>query len=704
MMMTLEGGAGSEQKRTSTAQTLKAARTKPQSKATNNRSQTTTTLPTRLVSADRLPKRPAEYPNRSESNKRHRGSPRKEDDPDIQIWAVRKVSGAFDDQPIRSAPSTPRKSSAGFPSAHNRIVPGTDPVPQKRKRFDLTVDDDSHSPLASRSNKTREVVDLTGDDDRGTQEAARSQRRSQVSSTRYFLRPDRTPEFATPSRASRSATIQKEGLLNLFSKNDLALDLPQRDVVDLASFITGPETRSQRLKRQNSLREETLPVLSSHEQPASVSKNGDADPTTPQRNAGGDSIFATQTSNTDELLQPGCHTGGLISNINGPNSDDVFVEDGQLLDQDETSDDNSDETSDDSSDEEYTPCKRLPKFSGNRIPKLPRVAKPTKVVNLRVLSEKGRLLLLRLAQRPELPIGDKCFFLRLPLEVLRQIYRCLLLATGPIRVLNGWSRLSRLQKRERLRPAILSVSRPIFDQAMRVLYSENVFQYLVRDIKDDNMVYLPSSRTIAVKNYARYFRQLEVVIDRNRTEPGYGDTLARALATLRNNGASLYKLRINVSPRIEEDMAVSIVGWFEQGGLVNIDLKALRTCFIHIHLTTPKTDSDTSKTFRYVIDKRSEVSELELYQRRCQPRDGSSFMLSGEEVRGLIHDEQANKANSQLDQLSAQISMACCSPELAMQQKWFEQSEATWCRIDYADQDGPENLNDEDFIHEDADA
>lgn len=725
----IKGDAGSKQNRTSTAQQLDYARTEPQSRATTNRFGNAASLPTFALPLGQTRKRPAKDEPQSESNKRPRGSPNKAEDPDIQITATRKISGAFDNNRVRTAPSTPAKPSTGSsqytpgflsnitvtPFRYKHFVPDTVPVRQKPEFIDLTLQDGPTSPLASRLHKPRVVIDLTSEADFYTASA-----RPQNPNTSRVLRPVTALEPTTPSRASRSAPSHNLGLPNPVPNNDLAFDLPRRGAIRQGNVVHGPETTNQGPKRPSSSHEEALAVPVSHERPAPVSRGGGADPITPRRDAVSDRSVEAKASNTDERPEASSHHGGEASNTiiiptvmvktgSAPKSsnDDVFVDDGQPLGQGEASEDSPVDDNDDGSDGDWTPCKRSrrSRAAGSSLPRSPRFLKPMKIVTLQARSEKARQFLVRLAQRPELPIGDKCFFMRLPLEVLQLIYRHLLRPQGTIQVLNSWSQLSRIQKREGLCPAILSVSRPIFEKAVWVLYAENVFQYLVRDTKDDKMVHTPSSRDIAVEKYARYFRNLELLVEWNRSEAKYGDALARGLDFLNDTGVCLQKLTINISPRIQEDNTISMAGWFEKGGLVNAGLKALNTCFVQIHLSIPNTNSDTSKNLRCIIDKRSEVSDLEVYQRRNLQRDGGSFSLSEEETRDLIRYEQAEKANSRLDQLSSQISNACHGTELAVQQEWFEQFEAAWGRPDYANQEVGDNLNeDDDYIYEDADA
>lgn len=730
-MMAKEGNAGSKQARNSTAQASNCGRIDPRSNPKSKRPGNASFLTTSTLPVGRSRKRPAENSPRSESNKRHMAShprvssPSTAKGPEKYQTATRTASSAFDDIANPFVPSSlsrppvgSGKYTSGSPPSNTRtpsrckhFVPRTEPVRKKPEFIDLTGD---ISPLARRSNKPPVVVDLT-DDDSFTISWSHQEGPRQATTTslvslnhRTALEPT-TPPRSSSSATSLSATLHNNGMPNRVSGSDVPIGLSRQGAFSQETVAPDSKTRHKGSEIPKNSSEEAPAVPTSHERPAPVSKDV-VGPTTPRREATSDRSVAAEASNVDKRLETVSHhgTASIITTPVGetssaPKSDggDILAKDGQSPDQGEESPDDFTNNNDDDSDEEYlpyTPSRRSRARRHSR-QRLPRPARRTRVVILRALSERARQFLVRLEQRPDLPIGDSCFFLRLPLEVRQQIYRHLLRARVPIQVLHGWSRLARVQQPRMLQPAILAVSRPVFGEAVRVLYAENKFRYKVRDTQAGKVVHVPGARTIAVENYAHYFRRLELHVD-NRTGPEYGDTLTRALDILKDNGASLYKLTIDVSPHIEEDKTVSMTGWFDQGGTVNAALKALSTCFIQIHLTTPSTDSDTSKSLRCIIDKRSEVSELEVFQRRCQQHDGSSPGLGGgEERRRSIQTEQADKANGQLDQLSSHMTYACGSPELAIQEQWFEPFEATRDRPDYAGQEGPDDSNDEDYIY-----
>ncbi|ROW06033.1 hypothetical protein VMCG_04610 [Cytospora schulzeri] len=703
MVMAIEGSTRPKQKGNRNAKTSNNGATELRSNPKHIRPGNAALLPTSTLPVGHSRKRLADDHPWIDANKRHmssdpRVSPNTEKGFEKHQTPIRSSLRAFDDLQNHSDQSSLLKSPGagsahytfGSPSTntktpflHKCLAPRTDPVRKKPAFIDLTGEDGPSSPLAHRSKKP-ELIDLTGDND---------------------------PVGLPALRASFRTTSLRDISYNNGRPNPIgggvAINLPRRVEVSQETVGSRLTTRDQGLKTPNSSNEKELTAPVSHERSTSVYRC-DNDPATPQRGDIGDGNIATEDNNTNESLESTSHHGEASNTViptaavetdSGPEpgGDNTFADDGPSLDQDEVSETSSvEDNNEDDSDEEYVPVPCTPsrrprnKRPSRQRPSAP-PAKRTRVVILKTPSEKARQFLVRLKQDRELPIGNSCFFFLLPLEVRQLIYRHLLCARGPIQVLNGWSRLFRLQRREKLHPRILGASRPIFDEAVRVLYAENVFRYVVRDTRAERMAHVPDAPTINVETYARYFRRLELRVERNRTGPLYGVALARALDILKINGANLYKLTIDVSPRIEEDDTVSMTRWFDQGGPVNTGLKALSTSFIQIHLTTPSTDTDTSKSLRCVIDKRCEVSELEFIRLGGYRQPEGSDPLTEEDrrkreadLRELIRDKQISKAHTQLDQLSSQIGNACRNPGLASQQGWFEQFEVTWGRPDYS--------------------
>ncbi|KAK7730412.1 hypothetical protein SLS53_009031 [Cytospora paraplurivora] len=449
----------------------------------------------------------------------------------------------------------------------------------------------------------------------------------------------------------------------------------------------------------------------------------------PAQGVKSDRSIVTDASNADEGPKDPSHpaetprtvTAAAIAKLKitpEPEGSEVSAELAQLQDLGIASDEeHAAGDDDDGSDEKYVPA--TPPGRSHKRPspcKTPRTPRPSMVVVLRAPPEKLFHISLRPERVAEIPIEGKCFLLTLPLEVRKRIWRHLLLAPRPIQVMNGWSQLCRWQQLD-LHPAVLAVSRAAFDEAARVLYAENGFRYLVRDKacvpgrggrgRGRGRGHCRQRRTrggalsnpcaIDVAKYGRYFRRLELRMERNRMTAEYDGVLARALDILLDVGVELHRLTIDVSPRpqiggdddddddTEDETTASMSDWFHPEGEVHDALTALDTSFIHIHVFTPETDAHASRGLRCIIDKRREVSELEVLQACDQQRRGAGGadvvqpgdIISREDMRRYIQTRQAKTANRRLSRLHLRIESACRDPEAAVRKGWFEPFEAT---------------------------
>ncbi|KAI3396457.1 hypothetical protein diail_12177 [Diaporthe ilicicola] len=270
------------------------------------------------------------------------------------------------------------------------------------------------------------------------------------------------------------------------------------------------------------------------------------------------------------------------------------------------------------------------------------------IVTLRAPSHELHRVSLRPVQRPDRPMGE-CFLIKLPVELQQKIYQHLLIADGPIQVINGWSKLYQRQ-RSNLDPAILSTCKTIFENASAVLYGQNVFQYKLRDTARLEVNFRRGEQTIDIAKYISYFRKLELKIERSRTELAYGTALARAIRLLITHCADLTRLVLDISPSVEGD-TLSTVGYFYRQGEVIEALKALSTKSLQLRVFTPKTRSAAPKRFVCTIDRGSEASTLPL--------------------------AESKSATVHVDNLSEAISLACESPSEALDREWFKELEST---------------------------
>ncbi|KUI60812.1 hypothetical protein VP1G_07998 [Cytospora mali] len=699
------------------------------SNANSNRHGKGATFPTLILPLGNARKRPAKDSPESKANKRHQVNR-------LQ-YSPSTNNGPVGGDPVRSTFFTP---SAG-PAQHTSRSPPcntttplrpkpsvaqTDPGRRNGKKatsHNLTDTEGPISPLAHRSRKTCRVC-------RQAYTCSAHSSTVKDQNVKINLQGEHQQQLLSHGGQSFSkhtlgdfeSRASAEGL------SPSTLPTPSHSTISTQHPVVSPPSalpaHQQELIQAQATKLATLElnetpeliVQVSHELPSPV-PGGDVNPVTPQRGATGDRTPTAEANNVNKRQLK----------IQGGTSDSDYVDDG----------------GDRSDDEDYRPRTPLRKSSGKRntprrtpLPHTPLRKRTPKRNTPRQSSRPNRprrspskrdTPQRPTSQRPDIPIGNKCFFLRLPLEVRRLIYRYLLRAGDPIQLLNGWSQLlsfnrhdplgtpdpfltpngrpkvRRLHRPELLCTAILSVSRSIFDEAVQVLYAENKFRCLLRNAQAETAGFKAkgntSNRTVDFKKYAHCFRDLELRVEGNWTGPEYGGAFARALDMLKDNRVNLYQLTIEISPRWEEGETVPMAGWFDQASPVHVALKAMSTCFIQIHMFTPNAETDTSKSLRCVIDKRSEVSELEVYQRRDRHHDSGSPRRSVDEVRRQIQTEQANKAKNQLDQLGSRINDACHDPELAVRQGWFEQFE-TWNRqIGYAGGEGPDNPLDEDYIY-----
>ncbi|KUI71696.1 hypothetical protein VM1G_07247 [Cytospora mali] len=688
-----------------------------------------TTFPTLILPLGNTRKRPAKDSPENKANKRHQVNR-------LQ-YSPSTTNGPWGGDPARSSFFTPSvgpvQHNSGSPPCNTTTplrpkprVAQTDPGPRNGKTatsHNLTDTEGPISPLAHRPRKTCRAC---------KQACTCSAHSSTVTDQNVKTNFQGEHQEKLLSHGGQSASKQTPGDLESQAwaegLNPSTLPTSSHSIISTQHPVVSPKSalpaHQQELTQAQATNLATpelyetpeLIVPVSHELPSPVPR-GDVNPVMPQRGATGDRTTTAEPNNASKRqLQ-----------VQGGTSESDYVDDG----------------GDRSDDEDYRPRTPLRKSSGKRstlrrtpLPRTPSRKRTPKRNTLRQSSRPSRprrsptkrdTPQRPASQRPDIPIGNKCFFLRLPLEVRRLIYRYLLRAGDPIQVLNGWSQLlsfnrhdplddtpdpfltpngrpkvRRLQRPELLCTAVLSVSRTIFDEAVQVLYAENKFRCLLRNAQAETVGFKAkgntSNRTIDFKKYAHYFRNLELRVEGNWTGPEYGGAFARALEMLKGNGVNLYKLTIEMSPRWEEGEAVPVAGWFDQAGPVHVALTAMNTCFIQIHMFTPNTDADSSKSLRCVIDKRSEVSKLEVYQRRDRYHDSGSPIRSVDETRRQIQTEQADKAKSLLDQLGSHIGDACHDPELAVRQGWFEQFETWNRRIGYAGGEGPDDPLDEDYI------
>lgn len=296
---------------------------------------------------------------------------------------------------------------------------------------------------------------------------------------------------------------------------------------------------------------------------------------------------------------------------------------------------------------------------------------------------------------PFKPIDSKCFLLNrvrrnegaghmeLPLEVRQAIYRNLLVADDPIEVLHGWSEVRRWQGLA-LHPALLRTCARIHDEAAALLYSENIFSYV---LLDDGLRIAPGRSqpwqlTLPLRQHAHHFRTLELHLQCNDIDTAYNNAIRRALWTLNLVGVDrLQKLTIVVSPHVDrdDDDRVAIASYFKSDNQVIQVLKDLRTDLIQIDVHLPKTNAEAKKSIRTVLNKRIEVDQMEVF--REMDRQSGGEMWLGRAVRRRVAEAEVirkSKAaiDEQLNRLSTRIENACTKGAAwVLRRGWFTEFE-----------------------------
>ncbi|KAL2268615.1 hypothetical protein VTJ83DRAFT_3461 [Remersonia thermophila] len=194
--------------------------------------------------------------------------------------------------------------------------------------------------------------------------------------------------------------------------------------------------------------------------------------------------------------------------------------------------------------------------------------------------------------------------LTLPVEVRDKIYRHLLVSPRPIHVQHLWTKVARRPTPRRLRRGgadvdstaaidtrILSVCRQTADEGTRVLYSENLFLYILRDAA--NVVAGPRSPArpprekekekereeeegaINLPKYGRQIRHMAIELERNRTTDEYRELMQAALESLARLAVRLRTLTITVSPCRRRALRSLVAGGGGAGGSGVPDARAL---------------------------------------------------------------------------------------------------------------------------------
>ncbi|KAL1838995.1 hypothetical protein VTJ49DRAFT_2006 [Mycothermus thermophilus] len=224
-------------------------------------------------------------------------------------------------------------------------------------------------------------------------------------------------------------------------------------------------------------------------------------------------------------------------------------------------------------------------------------------------------------------------FFTLPIEVRDKIYRLLLVSPQPIHVQHLWTKVALRPTPRRLRRGgdnsidnttsidtkILSVCRQTAYEGTRVLYSENLFLYILRDATDvikTRKTPSPTRKsprspvrphhyeegTIDLAKYGHLIRHMAIELERNRTTEVYRELMCAALEAPAHLAIHLQTLTITISPCLERGFrslatgndgtpdarALTVASFFDRSegilkALQRIDVDFLR---IHVHVNS----------------------------------------------------------------------------------------------------------------------
>lgn len=287
-------------------------------------------------------------------------------------------------------------------------------------------------------------------------------------------------------------------------------------------------------------------------------------------------------------------------------------------------------------------------------------------------------------QDPNIPIDNKCFLLESPLEVREIIYRELLRANEPIKVLHGWSQVLSRQRTD-LHSTILSTCQDIHREAGHILYAENVFRYKLRD--DGMMVEFElgkkrsHNRTMHLRQHIHQFRHLELYLEGNRTGLDYGYTTNAVMELLIKLGATgLHTFTLSVSPRMGPKNTVTMAEYFKPAYGITGALKQIEAKFVHVNVFLAATEEQPAKSLRIVIDKRPEISEPEIFNAMDAQDDFTKNNLSLDDRRKRaeqdLSDLAVHASCKQLNLLPSHIEAACKrGAAWVVKRGWFQEFE-----------------------------
>ncbi|KAJ9148322.1 hypothetical protein NKR23_g5166 [Pleurostoma richardsiae] len=305
---------------------------------------------------------------------------------------------------------------------------------------------------------------------------------------------------------------------------------------------------------------------------------------------------------------------------------------------------------------------------------------PSMIITLRAPPNELAKVALRPRQQPDIPIGAKCFFFKLPLELRDKIYGHLLIVRGSIKFMKAWHTLFYRQRME-VHTSILAVNKKISQEAVRVMMSKNTFTYIPRELPpgeyefssfikpEARYIRRENSRKIQFDKVSHLARRLEIWIDANRFDSPNMDLAAKAIQELNlpSNGINLDTFRITFpNSRADKSVLPLLWKWFSKGGEVVKALRTLRCNFIEIDFHGGRTSGRPCLKTR--LDMRYSHAAG-----GAAPKDGLEERLGGDAETQRIREEVKKKVTEALDTLRWRVEGACLSPEKAMEMGLWEE-------------------------------
>lgn len=306
-------------------------------------------------------------------------------------------------------------------------------------------------------------------------------------------------------------------------------------------------------------------------------------------------------------------------------------------------------------------------------------------------------------------------------EIRENIFRHLLRANKPILVHEKWTKVCRLVRPRNgggdeptkldLHPAILSTCKLFHQEAVGILYGENVFRYRMRDLLAEPVANSPGpahgqdvtleagalddpeddgdaandpdyvdneeqvsgrsrsrrnrreNRLINIERYYHLFRYIAVEIEQNRTCPAVMESVANAIKVFSDRvkfarsknrhcrQSNIHTFKVIINPKIKDTEGyLTLVSFFEKSSPVIGALLALMPQYIHVEIMSTFLNQK-EKHRRLVIDQRPRRMHI-----RAQIQGADELM---DRVMEKTLSESFNVSSKVMSELDTHINTFC---------------------------------------------